>query len=47
MRNHDAEHRVWRTLTAAEKQRRLARLRLVQQQQVSRDARALLLVRAG
>jgi hypothetical protein len=47
MRRHVAEHRVWRTLTVTEKQSRLARLRLTQQQQVARDARALLLVRAG
>lgn len=47
MRIHDAEHRVWRTLSADEKQRRLARLRLSQQQQVARDARVLQLVRAG
>lgn len=47
MRNHDAEHRVWRTLSADEKQHRLAGLRLSQQQQVARDARVLLLVRAG
>jgi hypothetical protein len=38
--------RDWRTLTRAEKQHRLARLRQVQHQQVARDARVLLLVRA-
>ena len=47
MRIHDADRRVWRTLSADEKQRRLARLRLSQQQQVARDARVLQLVRAG
>jgi hypothetical protein len=47
MRIHDAEHRAWRTLSPDEKQRRLARLRLSQQQQVARDARVLPLVRAG
>jgi hypothetical protein len=38
--------RAWRSLTLAEKQRRLARLRQAQHQQVARDARVLLLVRA-
>jgi hypothetical protein len=47
MRRDLEQRRAWATLGAAEKQRRLTRLRLAQQQQVARDARALLLVRAG
>jgi len=38
--------RAWRSLTVAEKQHRLARLRQAQHQQVARDARVLLLVRS-
>ena len=47
MRRDLEQRRAWATLGEAEKQRRLTRLRLAQQQQVARDARALLLVRAG
>jgi hypothetical protein len=36
----------WRTLSRAEKQRRLERLRRAQQDQLARDARVLRLVRA-
>jgi hypothetical protein len=47
MQIHSATRREWRSLTSVEKQRRLAGLRRRQHQQVARDARVLLLVRAG
>jgi hypothetical protein len=47
METPTSEHRAWRSLTRVEKQRRLARLRQVQRQQVAHDARVLLVVRAG
>jgi len=42
MHQHTGSPRTWRTLTAAEKQTRLERLRRHQQQQLVRDARTLL-----
>ena len=45
MNSHRDARRAWRTLTAAEKQLRLERLRRHQQQQLARDARALRLTR--
>ena len=45
MDSHRYARRPWRTLTPAEKELRLQRLRRQQQQQLARDARALLLTR--
>ena len=47
MRVPTDQRRSWTSLSVAEKHRRLARLRNAQQQQVARDARVLLVVRAG
>jgi hypothetical protein len=47
MQTSTDQRRAWRSLSLDEKQSRLARLRSAQQQQVARDARVLLLVRAG
>jgi hypothetical protein len=47
MQTSPDQRRSWRSLTLAEKQRRLAGLRQAQRQQVARDARVLLLVRHG
>jgi len=47
MQTLSATRPEWRSLTLAEKQRRLAGLRQRQRQQVARDARVLLLVRHG
>ena len=45
MNTHREARRPWRTLTPAEKQLRLERLRRTQQQQLARDVRALQLTR--
>lgn len=45
MDSHRETRRTWRSLTPAEKQLRLGALRRHQQQQLARDARALLLTR--
>lgn len=45
MDSHREARRTWRSLTPAEKQLRLQRLRRSQEQQLTRDARALLLTR--
>lgn len=46
MDSHREARRAWRTLSPAEKQLRLERMRRTQEQQLTRDARALLLTRA-
>jgi hypothetical protein len=45
MDNHRELRRTWRSLSPAEKQLRLEQMRRSQQQQLNRDARALLLTR--
>lgn len=45
MDSHREARRTWRSLTPAEKQLRLDRMRRTQEQQLTRDARALLVAR--
>jgi hypothetical protein len=47
MQRHPEARRSWRSLSPAEKQVRLARLRRAQQLQLNRDAQILRVVRAG
>ncbi|MDF1605661.1 hypothetical protein [Nocardioides sp. YIM 152315] len=47
MQRHPEARRAWRSLSPAEKQQRLARLRRAQQLQLARDARVLRVVSAG
>jgi hypothetical protein len=47
MQRHPEARRPWRSLSPAEKQARLARLRRAQQLQLDRDGQILRVVRAG